>query len=540
MSKGLSKTFNYLLRTRNDAAVEVLIAGLESAHPTVRSQAIKSIARRNQLAAHLALMKRLGRLSDEDCDLLAKIDHRMHHSMVRAIRGEEGTLCQQAGKLALMIREYELFPVLIELAEDPQHPASSNAAATLVRLASQLRDESNLPVESSKKDPFFARRKAIDRMGKSLNRFHEHKRLEILDAYLLLTSHDHPFFKRLIYNPHHPCHEQLVSTLRSSRVPGIIRILVEMMRDTQSSLDFLKIFAERKDQKFLNTALSSIGLPVPLRVLENMGRLRHIAWLQEDRKVWFSLKGPEQAVAVQLATAAGIESGQLLDLLSDMMTHGAPEGKAACCHALDEFRTSRADALVQQGLDDEDERVRAAATAQLRRRSMPGALPTLLSLIDSDEETVKEAAKSSLSDYTFTSYVSEYDSMSELKRRSRGEIVGKCDPKAVHNLKREFSSPSLSIRRRAIEMAIYLLLIDEVIDSLAEIMLNPHEELSLRIEATETLALSKLQKAHDALQKATKDPQSKISDLAKQRLPEVSIMPQINTWNSDSPGANTW
>lgn len=548
MTKGLNSTFNHLLRTRNDAALEVLIAGLESHWPTIRERAINCLARRRQPAGHNELLLRLNTLGEHDLAQLGTLEHRMHASLEEALLGDDGLLCENAGRLALILREFELFPALIAATEGDERPTTPKVAATLVRLALLLREQSDLPAhQRTKRDPFFARRKAVEGLSKSLDQFHRHKRLEILDAFLLLTSHDHPALKKLLENPNHPCYDQLISALRTSPTPGIIRLLAEFMHDTQTPLELIKLFAERTDPKFLSASLAAVGVPVSLRVLQNMAKLTRVAWVEEDRDVLFKLTGPEQAVAVELATASGIERPRVFNFLCEMMGKGAPESRRACCEALDEFRTPQADALMQQALQDEDSGVQAAATAQIKRRGLPGALPKLLRMIESDAEEVREAARGSLTEYTFTKFVSEYAEMDELKKRSRGEIVGKCDPKVADGLRRELKSPSPTLRLQATEMVHHLRLVDAVAEALVERMLDAKENLEVRVGAAQALAASRKQESRDALRKSMGDSEISLRDAARQSLATFRPVPLTASFNNrlnnqlniDTPGVTT-
>ena len=140
-------------------------------------------------------------------------------------------------------------------------------------------------------DPSFTRHQVLNALEQSLGRYAQHQRREILDAFLLLAPVDNTTFLRILRDPRHPCHAATIQTLSASQDSGIMERLVDLLRDTDAPNAALEIIAARNDLQFVNLLLHEVRHPVPIRVLHNMKRLRHIAWAESNCDTLLELDG---------------------------------------------------------------------------------------------------------------------------------------------------------------------------------------------------------------------------------------------------------
>lgn len=516
MPYGLTTTLLQLRRTPNEAAVTLLVEALDSDYPQICEGALEILAGRRNLAGHQAVINRIGQFNESQLALLRNTKHRMHAALAESLNSADATICENASRVILALREYEMFPAIVESAERHDNRQADRVATTLVRLAKLLAEHAKAPAgDKPRQDPFFARRQALLELKRSLDRYHEHERLEIVEAYLMIVPHDHASLRQLLSSPSHAAYERLLESLHSSPAPDVMRLLFEFLKDARSPQSMLNVFARRVDHRFLEQLTESIGSPVSLRVLRNMERLDHVAWLQEDRDVVFKLDGPTQATAVELAMASSVPRDHVFVLLRELLFHGKAEGRRASCSAMADFQTPQADELVQRALEDEDTSVRAAAASQLRQRALPGVKEKLIELLDSESDELRRAAGSALNEYTFNHYVAEYAQMSDAERLKCGEIVGKTDPTAASQLIKELSGPSRTQRQRAVEMAQAMHLVEEVFESLIALLNDKQEIVALRTAAAEALAKCDNDASRAALKAAAKDSNLSVREAAE-------------------------
>ena len=122
--------------------------------------------------------------------------------------------------------------------------------------------------KSRHRDPYFVRRQAVRALESAVQSYPRHKRLEILEAFLLVAPSDNSTLVRILRDADYPCHRQVMSSLSSSKVPAMIERLVELMHDTVIPDSTLEIIARRTDRRFLDVLLHGQKQPVALRVLK--------------------------------------------------------------------------------------------------------------------------------------------------------------------------------------------------------------------------------------------------------------------------------
>jgi HEAT repeat protein len=524
MTTGIQKTWNVLARTRNRAAVRVLAAAMVSPNAEVRTGALRALSRRSDPESLDQVLKHYGHFQEQERAVLAEAlrdtPRWLTVALGDAVHHRDAARCQNACQVAILCRDYDLIPRLVTAAEDRNHPHGGQVAAALLRLANllhqELRDKQR---DQGRRDPFFARRQVLTALEQSLGRYGKHKRLEIVESYLLLVPPANPTLHRILQDAHHPCHAQVVASLSSSAVTGILELLLELIRDTQAPASVLNVIARRTDRKFLDLLLRTAGEPVSLRVLQNMSRLSRVDWLQSEREVLPELDGHAQAAAVEMAGAANIARDDQFDLLVMLLRRGKAEGRRASCGALADFHRPQAVPLVLAALQDPDRGVQAAAARQLRRRHVPHALERLVEMLNSPAAEVRDAARASLSEFNFARYQASFDLLDNDSRQTAGRLAFQVDATAKPRLAHLLASPSISARQRAIEMIVAMGAEDAMGDQLQAALIDAN--VAVRAAAAVALARSSHADVIPALEKAAADEHRSVREAAEQSLTEL-------------------
>jgi HEAT repeat protein len=522
----LKKTAEVLAATRNRAVLPTLAAALASSCATMRAAAIRAIVRRHDVDSHRILLQHFDKLDDEERAMLRRAHSATPHHMARAIKsavlGRDAKLCLYACQMIALCRDFDLFPVLVEAAENRRHPASADVTATLLQLANVLNAElaawssEHATAERHRRDPTFLRRHLLAALERSLANYARHECGELIEAFLLLAPSDNTLLQAILRDPRHSCHLPVARALAQSTTPGAVARLVGLLRDTDAPDAVLQSIASRTDSEFLHALFAELKPPVSLRVLHNMKRLSSVAWLEEHAPLLLELSARAQATAIELAAASSITSDAMFRLLALMLEKGLTEARRASCRALAKFERPEATELVIRALNDPDVGVRAAAVRQIRARGVPDALKTLVSLLDHRSTEIREAARTSLAEFKFDRYRSMFDLLDESAARTTGVLVHKVDPAARNGLIEELTSPSLSARLRGIEMAVAMEATQDVCDQLIDLSRN--ENLALRREAVAALGNCIGRKAENAIRIALNDSHPSVRDAAANAL----------------------
>jgi hypothetical protein len=526
LQTGLQATCHVLSTTRNRAVVPVVVAGIRSSSPEVRAAVIRAAVRRHDPATHTELVRHFAELDDADQTVLSETHRALpHHAasvLRKAVLEGDATLCAGACAIIQAAADFEMFPTLLKAAENKKHHHLADVLATIAVLTNVLYQDLAqwaAGVRAGVHDPSFARRHVLIALENSLGRYAQHQRTEILDAFLLLAPADNATFLKILRDKHHACHAPMVAALSTSEDSGIMERLVELLRDTDAPIAALEVVAERGDPQFLNILLHELKHPAPLRVLHNMKRLHRVVWLESKRELLLELDGRAQAVAVDLAAASSISSESLFKLLELVLGDGLAEGRRASCQALARFGDQKSDDLVLAAAHDPDAGVQAAALRQLRTRHLPDALKLLVNRLDSSSVEVREAARSSLAEFNFIRYRSMFDLLDDESARTTGRLVHKVDHSACQKLLEELASPSLTVRLRAIEMAVAMAATDDIQPQLIE--LAHHENVAVRKEAVLALGHCHQGSIAPALDAATRDPSGSVAEAARTSIAQL-------------------
>ena len=167
-----------------------------------------------------------------------------------------------------------------------------------------------------------------------------------IDAFLLIVPPTNGTLLKILNNSAHPCYRPIIDSLTTSALIPILELLTQLLHDTKAPGSVLEIVAQRKDRKFLDYLLHNVGMPVSLRVVENIRKLTKVAWLDDAQTALLELDGKAQAVAVELAMAGNLGRNQSLALLRLLVERGQAEGRRASCEALANFRDRQVNPLV--------------------------------------------------------------------------------------------------------------------------------------------------------------------------------------------------
>lgn len=503
-SEGLTTTLDLLSKTENEASVRVLVGGLDSCHRTIRDGAVAGLLKRRSSAGHREVIRRLHTLDEYQMGLLREHRVRLRQAPRDAILDTDRQMCANGCRTALWLAEYDLIPTMITALEDPANPNAGLVAGSLRELVEHLyRDLSRPDSSDDRRDPRLLRRHVITALEESLGRFARHERREVVEAFLLLVSRDNAVLKQILQDPHCPAFKVVIDVLSKSSTGGVIRLLLGLLDDPHAPSAVLGVIAKRSDLKFIRYLLRKIGRNPSVTSAQNLKRIHAIAWLQSGPSTLDQLDEAAQHGAVRLVMASAIPRLEAFNTIEHLALRGKREGRRAASEALAEFHGAAANALALKVLEDEDPQVQANVLLQLRRRGIPGALPKMVDMLESRHAIVRQAARRSLSEFTFDRFLGAFDMLDEDVRKSTGALVKKVDPGAMRGLRAELQSKARSRRLRALTIARTLDVVEQFETRIIELLGD--EDHMVRAEAALALAGCVSQPSHEALVAAQAD-----------------------------------
>lgn len=521
---GLAVTYACLAASANEAADAVIHAALQSPRTGVRAAALQTAIERLSPLCQRFLIEHL-----HECDAALRerilVQRDIFTTAVReCVLSSHEQVCKNGCEAVAWLRIYDLIPTLLAATEDKTNPHQPLIASALIRMFELFYEELAGPRDYTKRrDPQRLRDYYLSMLEHALQRYAKHQSPEILEAFLLLVPRDNSLLKQILNEPRHPAYLATTDMLTHSTRGGVMRLVLSFLDDPHAPSSSITLLAYRTDQKFLEYLLKKIGYEPTSVVAANLKRIETIAWLQKDLSLLARLDEMCQHAVAVVAMRSGLLRKTAFRVLEWLLLHGKAAGRRAAAKMLNEFQGTEANALLLQALADPDPLVQAALIAQLRPRGIPGAMTRLMDYLHSPHESVLQAARESLNEFTFKKYLGLHDMLEPDVRRSTGELVLKVDPQALTELMNEFKAPSRTRRIRAMAITQTLDIVYAMEESLIELLDN--DDHVVRAEAVRLLAQCDTDTARQGLEHALLDRSVTVQDAARAGLQELDNAP---------------
>src|SRR5262245_52071790 len=283
MAQGLLTTFDLLATTPNEAAVELLLAALDTPQAEIRRGALRALIQRPSPSGHREILRRAGRLEQPLREVLGDGIGFMEPALREAFRSARRQEYAAACQVALAAREYDLFPALLGLSPEGDapatHPFDDLRRTTALELAELLEGELHASRRSGKRrDPSACRGHAVACLEKSLGHGDRRSDSELVEAYLTLSQRGDAGLRQVLHDVHDSQRDAVLTMLGQSRRPAVMRLLTSFMDDPHAPLAALRLIAARGDVEFVTQLVARLGETPSGIATENLRRIESLAW----------------------------------------------------------------------------------------------------------------------------------------------------------------------------------------------------------------------------------------------------------------------
>lgn len=521
MKTGLSITYRCLAKTRNAAAVDVLVDGLDYQDQAIRHQALRALLERRDSRGHAAVFQRLTSFDDEARSIVTERPERLVAVISHILEDDDPAACKKAFETILAFRLYDAMPALVDLLKDSDFTDIEGLSETILELTEEFYKELGSPEGSGKlKQIDTVRGRIIASLEQAVGRFTTHGSPAVVEAFLLVTKISNVSLRRILQQLHESAHKPVVDALTNSERGGVMRLLMGFLEDPQMPNAVLQVIAGRTDEKFLENFLRGLAERIPKPVGEALTRFKSFAWAEPKNEALLALDETCQGSAVRMLMATTINRTKLCDLFGFLLVNGNVGGRRAAAKALAEFDGHEATAHVVRGLSDEDSTVRAHVLKQLRPRNVPKAMLLLLRMIDHPDPIVRDALREALPEFTCRHFIRNFDSIPEGMRPTIGQMARQIDDECEPLLVEELTCLSPVRRRRAVFVAAATGMIGSL-EKLVIRLLNEDDDHMVRIAAATALAECGTLPSWEALRDALLDKSPIVQEAAEQSLLQI-------------------
>ena len=517
MKSGLEKTFLFLKKTENEAAIEVLSHALDSEVPAAQELALRALLERRSPAGRREVFNRLPTFNEEHRAIINERPDRLVRVVREALKTADKASSIAAFKAILAFRLYDALPVMISVTNQPDSPHFAIAKEAVLALTEAFyEDLSNerLPRADA------IRAKITTALEEAVLRFDTHESPQIVESFLMVAKQQNVVLRRILRQQADAVHHALIDVLAQSQRGGVVRLLLGFLEDHQMPKVVRDIITSRTDMKYVENLLDHLG-PSPSRAVSAaVSTFDSIAWAEPNHETLLDLDDSCQFNAVGLIVASSIPREKVIETLGFLLAEGNLGGRRASAEALAKFARPEATAMVVRALNDEDPQVRAHLLRQLRPRNVPGAMSLLIRMVGTDDDVVRQALKESLPEFTFRQFIVNFDALPDEFRATTGHLVKRIDAHAESSLRDEMNCLSPVRRRRAV-MATSAMGLTRELEKTVITLLSDDDHV-VRIAAAKALAEVETMPSWEALMDALLDKSVIVKEAAEESLRQIS------------------
>ncbi|MCA9132576.1 MAG: hypothetical protein KDA45_05465 [Planctomycetales bacterium] len=463
-----SATWETLQKSRNVAAVATLATGLSSTNAELRRACLKTLLARKELESRRAIVLQWEHYDPEDCELL-----RGHASLfVESVRGllRRGTLSEKRRALAVAaaLEMSEVFDDLLEIVVDAKHGLQAKATSCLLSLCQRWGERAR-----AGRDVPTARTKILDQLHDQLVRFHEHRNMHLIDAWLCVVHWDDALQRGLIRDSRHAAYRSVIQRLRESEHPAALQLLGGYLLRATTPKNVINILIERRDIALaVETAklLDETSLGNALRRLQQLPALQCLQQLEGElppmdgeceRRIWL------------MVAASSSDWEQVLRAAVRYSKLGTREARQTAAEMLSCGRRPELEVLVPAIQS-------AAAAGAMESPCLGGMILQIADWLQSPSIKLKKAAREFLQDFTVDNLLDQIRHWPTQMCKAMARIVVLVEPDATQRLTRELQSPAPRRRLAALQAVQLLDCAEGVSKALMPLLEDPRLEVRVR------------------------------------------------------------
>lgn len=423
--------------------------------------------------------------------------------------------------------DFDLMSDLIKITIQPNYAHKESSAQALTRLATELFQQAQGEDGAEDDATSFRyrwpanRQHLRDQLEKALEHYRQHRRIEILLAYLLFSDYSDPCIKRILTLETHEAHGDLLGLLFENRSQPMVDKLAGFVSVANPPMKLSRLWIKRKDWPFVTAFLSAIAEGAENVVHNNLRRIEQPVWLEMAFSRIRELSVEQQSALLKVISHGVRDLDQKLELKMRILSVADLPVRRQTIRLICEQQGIRANKVVSYLVDQEqDAESLAILLPELRRRNIQGAMKRLLVFLDHSNPKVRTAAGEAFQDCRVGRYIAAFDMLTESVRVSTGQLVYKVDPNTNRVLTDELNCAARPRRLRAL---IAIRSIGNVEDVQASVLrCLSDDDPKIREAAAGTLATCHTIEAQRQLRNSLMDQHPKVRKAAERSLQKLA------------------
>ncbi|MGB0596859.1 MAG: hypothetical protein ACPGLY_09220 [Rubripirellula sp.] len=499
--QGLEATFETLKATRNEAAIDVLIAALDDESSSTRQAALAAITARPESRAAEMVLANWNKLRADDIRGLKRRGKWMRPAVTAALASNHAHL-ESALDATESLQIFDVLPQVIVLAESSNSDTIKKRATKIILT---LVEPLGLKAREGQ-DQATVRKPARSQLVESLNRYSEHRNHHLVDALIVISEWGDGDLRRCL-SSESKTHQLICQRLHQSNHPSVINLLAGFIRRRKIEPQIAEQIRSRDDVEFRDALLKTITADPSATVLRNLHQLGIPESLRGGEAILDDIDPNHRAAATHTYVAANGDSIEMLHFVVGSVQRGGTGVNATATFAMTKCGVPEAElwmlaALVVAGGDKQ--KILCDPNAHLLQR--------LIDLLDHPEPTLVTSVRRLLRPLHADQILGRFESLRPQSRRRLGSVVQQIDPDLIERVRDALRHPVLNHRLQAIAMADALTVVDRLSDSFERIARQDHQVA--RMQAAEAMGSASGEVTLGLLHQMTELPDCPVKDAA--------------------------
>ncbi|MCL2623457.1 MAG: hypothetical protein FWD31_07305 [Planctomycetaceae bacterium] len=499
----IEKTIHFLAKSPNPSSVELLRFFLHNIEQEVRESALEALYLKKDSAILLELFHLVSANEQEWLSTAFLTPERMGRLAEEAIRSGDIELAGSGCSMAIRNNLYETMPAIVSLLEVPRSEWGELSAVTILKLANCFYQQLAAAASDLERRNMDRRRDWFAaQMEEPVRRFSIHRRIEPVQAFLLVAKRNSEFLVKTLGDVHSQVCKTIVGLLQDNNEGCYYRLLLGFVGDSSSPPVIDLILTAKDDQKFISNLLKLIGDNPPQATKDALKRFKGFCWIDSGNDAIPQLIAGEEAAFVQLIANSTLPRETTLAMFELIFKLPSIAGRRAAIKAIRAFNGDDVNRLLIAAANDTDAEVCSEAIRVMKAKRVKEVDQIIMQKYEHPSPQVRETIYELMPEFRIDTFFQKIGQMTENMSRILGRIVRNVDPNVRKRINEEITSAIPVRRRLAIDAARYTELAPEYEEPLIQIAEND-SEIEVRIAAYKALAHVLTNDAWQTLQQAS-------------------------------------
>lgn len=463
-----STTWEALRRSRNEAAILTLKAGIQGPDSNHRHQCLRALAGRQEKSARQTIILYWENLVERDLEFLRQQPELFLDSCEEML--QLGSMSDKRAAIATIagLDLIELLDRLLQIVVDQRHALSSQATHCLLDMCERWGRAARDGQDMSSR-----RTRMLEKLYNQIVLYHEHKNPKVVDAWLRLAHWDDSTQRGLISDSRLDANREIIKRLEQSEEPAILELLAGYLGRKTTPKRILDILVNRTEPALamhIAGLQSKTTLPQSIKHLKQLSPLKCLndieskldqSNFEQDKRLWL------------LISASSDDNGLVLRGALKMSRHGTSEARMVAAEMLRNCRNTSLDTLVPA--------LQSASIAAHEEDGLGNLVFEIAAWLDSPSVPLQKAATNFLKDFTLENLFEQVRHWPTQMCKAMAQVVRIVETDVSVPLSRMLQSPAPKRRMAALQVTQLLECADSVKDTLMPLLNDDRLEVRVRV-----------------------------------------------------------